>query len=85
MHKNSNMRNKQIVINACKILPSFKILRTHACKMTPFYWFREFAPPIEKIPPFRENVYELGIRLGREWGGGGGPVNFMKIHSSIFP
>ena len=52
MHNYSNMRNKQMVIDTCKVLPFFKISRTHACLMTPFSWFREFAPPIEKIPPF---------------------------------
>ena len=26
--------------------------RTHAWKITPFSWFREFAPPIEKNAPF---------------------------------
>ena len=57
MHNNSKMRNKQIVLNACKILPFFKILRTHAFKMTPFYGFREFMLPIEKIPLFRENGF----------------------------
>ena len=66
MYSYSNMRNKQMVINTCQILPLFKIPRTRACKMTPFSWFREFAPPIEKIPPFfRENWYERSIRFGR--------------------
>ena len=51
MHSNSNMRNKQVEINTCKILPLSKIL------MDPFSWFREFGPPIEKITLFRENGY----------------------------
>ena len=51
MHNYSKMRNKQIVINQCKISLFVKISRTEACKMTPCSWFREFAPPIKKIPP----------------------------------
>ena len=50
MRNKSNMRNKQMVINTCKILTFFKISRTHGCKMTPFYWFR--APPMENNTPF---------------------------------
>ena len=50
MHNYSNMRNKQMVINTCKILPFLKISRTHACRITPFSWFREFAPPLKKYP-----------------------------------
>ena len=46
MHENSNMRNKQMEIHTYKILPFFKIPRTHAWKITPFL-FRDFAPPIE--------------------------------------
>ena len=56
-----------MIINTCQILPFFKISWTHACKMTHFSWFREFSPPIENIPLFRENGYERGIRFGREW------------------
>ena len=48
----SNTRNKQIVIYTCKILPFLQISQTQACKMIPFSWIREFAPPIEKMPPF---------------------------------
>ena len=39
----------QMEINTCKILPFFKISRTHAWKITLFSRFREFVPPIEKI------------------------------------
>ena len=70
MHNNSNMRNKQMVINPYKILPFFKIWRTHACKLTHFSWFRKFTPLIEKIPLFRETGDERGIRFGREWEAG---------------
>ena len=67
MHNYSKMWNKQMVINTCQILPFFKISRTQVCKMTPFSWFHEFAPPIEKIPFFakmgRSVVYVL---VGRE-------------------
>ena len=45
MHNNSNMRNKQMVINTCKIFSFFKISRTLVSKII-FSWFREFAPPI---------------------------------------
>ena len=41
--------------------------------MNPFSWFREFAPPIEKLPLFRENGYERGVPFGREWEAGFGP------------
>ena len=68
MQNYSNMRNKHMVINICQILPFFKISRTHAWKMTPFSWFREFAPLIEKRPFFRENRYERGKSFGWEWG-----------------
>ena len=74
MHNYSHMRNKQIVINQCKFVLFFKFSRTQACKMTPFSWFREFAPPIKKYPLFRENGYERGMRFGREWGVGMGWV-----------
>ena len=69
MHNYLNMRKEQMIINTCKMLPFLKNSRTHDSKMTPFSWFREFAPPIEKIPLFRENGYERGIRLSREWRG----------------
>ena len=52
MHNYSNTWNKQIVIKTCRILPFLQISQVQACKMTPFSWFREFAPPIEKIPAF---------------------------------
>ena len=39
MHNNSNMRNKEMVINTCKILPFLKISRTHAYKM--MLWIME--------------------------------------------
>ena len=47
MHNNLNMRNKQMLINTCKILPFIKISRTYACKMTPFL-FSRIRAPIEK-------------------------------------
>ena len=65
MHNYINLQSEQMIINTCKILPFFKISRSHVCKMTHF-----FAPPIEKKNPlFRENGYERGIRFGREWRG----------------
>ena len=61
MHKNSNMRNKQIEINTCKNIAdsclnnesSFLISRIRAS-----HW--------KATPSFRENGYEYGIRFGRE-------------------
>ena len=46
------MRNKQMEINTCKFLLLFKISRTHARKITLLSGFREFEPPIEKLPLF---------------------------------
>ena len=57
----------------------FKILQAHACKMTLFSWFHEFAPPIEKIPLFRENGYERGIRIGGGGGGGDGGERYIVV------
>ena len=56
MHNNSNMRNKQMEVNICKILPLFKISRTHAWK-----WplFLDFAPFIEKKTK-KKNMYKAG-------------------------
>ena len=53
MHNNSNMRNKQMEVNICKILPLFKISRTHAWK-----WplFLDFAPFIEKKKKKKKQV-----------------------------
>ena len=62
------MRNKQMEINKCKILPYSK-LRGLCLKMTTFSWFREFAPPIENTL-FHEDGYEHCIRFGREFGMG---------------
>ena len=61
MHNNSNMRNKQMVINTCKNLTFFRISRTHAFKMTLFSTslFLDF----KKYPFFRENGYERGTGL----------------------
>ena len=56
-------------MNTYKILPFFKIWRTHAWKITYFSWFREFAPPVEKVPLFRENEYKHGIRFDGGVGG----------------
>ena len=53
MHNNANMLNKQMEINTCKFLHfTFLYSRTHARKMTPFSWFCEFVPPIDKIQFF---------------------------------
>ena len=51
--------------NGNKYMQNFILF--HACKMTPFSCFREFAPPIEEIPLFRKNDYERGIRFDRNW------------------
>ena len=59
-----------MVINACKIVPFCKISRTCTCQMTPFYWFREIAPPIEKIPPFSRKWVRARCTF---WSGVGGP------------
>ena len=68
MHNKSNMRNKQMIINTCKILPFFKVSRTYACKMTLFIDFANSRLPLKKYPFFRGNGYERGIYFGREWG-----------------
>ena len=56
MHNYSDMRNKQMVVNICRILPFFKISWTHACKITPFSWFCKFVPCIEKNTPFLSKI-----------------------------
>ena len=84
MHNYSNMQNKQMVIYTCQILPFFIISLTHACKMTPFSWFREFAPSIEKIPPFSRKWVRAWshIRFVREWGSRGYWSFVRGIHRS---
>ena len=42
------MRNKQMEMNTCK----FYALSKFRLKNRTFSWFREFAPPIEKLPLF---------------------------------
>ena len=56
----------QMEINTCKILPLFKISRTQAWKWPVFLDFPNSRLPLKKIPPYRENGYEQGIRSGRE-------------------
>ena len=77
MHDNSNMRNKQLVVNTYKSLPFFKISRTLCLQNDPFFLISRF--PIEKIPSFfRENGYERGIRFGQEWAGGCGDRTVVR-------
>ena len=65
MHNNPNMRNKQMEINACKIL-SF-------CKIPPLRFISHLQLKNTKYPRFfRENGYEYGIRFRREGGVGVG-------------
>ena len=74
MHNYSHMRNKQIVINQCKFVLFFKFSRTQACKMTPFSWFREFAPLIKKNTPFfaKMGTSVVCVLVGSGgWGWGG--------------
>ena len=66
---NSNMRNKQMEINACKILRFSQFRGLMPAKWPLILDFVNFAPPIEKIPIFCENGYEHGICFGREWTG----------------
>ena len=73
------MQNKQMVINTCQILPFFIISLTHACKMTHFSWFREFAPSIEKIPPF---FAKMGTSVLYVLFGSGGAENATQKQES---
>ena len=66
MHNNSNLWNKQMKINTCKIVPLLKISRIHAWKMTPFLDFANSRLPLKKYAFFRENEYERGICFVRE-------------------
>ena len=50
-----------------KLLPFFKISQTYAWKNNPFSWFREFAPPIEKMPVFALMGTSMDVRFGRDW------------------
>ena len=45
-------------------------------KITPFSWFREFAPTFEKLP-LRESGYERGKRFDRE---GAGITSTMHLY-----
>ena len=49
---------------------SEKKSRTHAWKMTPFSWFHELLPPIEKIPPFSQKWVQAWYTF---WSGVGWP------------
>ena len=75
MYNNSNIQNKQIEINTCKILSLFKISRTHVWKMTPPppppppLDFANLRLLLKKYPLLRENGYEHDIHFGREWEG----------------
>ena len=80
MHNNSNMQNKHMEINTCKILPLFKISQTHAWKMTPFSWFREFAPPKGKNSPF---LAKMGTSMVYVLVGSGGPA--LPLDMGIIP
>ena len=68
MHNNSNIRNKQMVINTCKIYPFSKFRGLMPAKWPIFLGFANSRLPLKKCPLFRENGYERGIRFGREWG-----------------
>ena len=82
----SNMRNKQMEINTCKILPFFEISRPHAWKMTPLFLISRIrASHWKKYPFFAKRVRAWCIHFGRECvcvclcvcvcgGGGGGGV-----------
>ena len=67
MHNYSDMREQ---INGNKYIQNFTLFQNFAdscLQNDPFSWFREFAPPIVKIPFFfRKNGYERGIRFGWE-------------------
>ena len=72
----SNMRNKQMEINTCKILTFSLISRPHAWKMTPFFSISRIRASHWKNTPFSRKGYEHGAHFGREcvclclWGGG---------------
>ena len=70
MHNNSNMRNKQIEINTCKISSFLQNFAADSClKNYPFSWFREVVPPIGKIQHFSRKWVRTWYTL---WSGGGG-------------
>ena len=57
--------NRQI---QSKYSPPFKISWAYAWKVTPFSWFREFAPPIEKMSLlFAKMGTNIDVRFGWEW------------------
>ena len=70
MHNISNILNKQIVINICKIYPISKFRGLMPVKLPLFSWFRQFAPPIAKISPF---LAKMGNSVVYVWSGVGGP------------
>ena len=73
------MRNKQMVINTCQVLPFSKFRGLMPAKWPLFLDFANSRLPLKKYPFFRENGYERGIRFGREWGGLGLVLNFEVI------
>ena len=72
---------KDIFLCTSYFSPLLKNLRTEACKMTPFSWFREFAPPIEKIPPFLRKLVRAWYTF---WSGVGGSGFGLSINAILF-
>ena len=67
-------KKTQMEINTYKILPFFKISRTHAWKVIPFFYFAYSRLPLKKYPPFREKWVQAwhtlwsGEGVGVGWG-----------------
>ena len=74
MHNYSNMQNKQMVINACQILPFFRNSPNSCLQNDPFFLISRIRASHWKNTPFfakmdRSVVYVL---VGTVWGEGGG-------------
>ena len=82
MHNNSNIRNKQMVINTCQIYPFSKFRGLMPAKWSLFFGFANSHLRLKKYPLFRENGYERGIRFGREQGKGAG-IYAISIWKSL--
>ena len=81
MHANSNMRNKQMVVNTYKVFPFFKISPTHACKMTPFFLISRIRASYWKNTPFfaKMGTSEAYV-LVRSGGGAGYESQFIHAY-----
>ena len=79
MHNYLNMRNAQMIINTCKLLPFLKISRTHACKNGPFFLISRIRASHWKNSPFFAKMGTSAVYVLVGSGGDGERIEWLRL------